>query len=395
MSKGKRFAIRGVGDDRQRFETTLRTLLLVLPLLLGQAPAVQAQVSVGIGMEMPGVSIGINLPIFPDLQRVPGYPVYYAPDAPANYFYYDGLYWVFQGDDWYASSWYNGPWRRVMPLYVPVYVLRVPVHYYRQPPPYFRHWRTDAPPRWEQHWGREWHQRRPGWDHWDRHAAPPPAPLPTYQRRYPQSRYPQDGDRQRAIRAENFDYRPREPESRQAYQWPDRSPPQPQGRPVQRAEPWPAPARASTALPPAQPRSRLDGQQPLPQQDRPQAAQPLQAPSPPAAPQHRGHSQDRVEPSNPRPSNKGDTPSSDRPPLHQQPGPAQRTQPRPASAQAPRAQPSAQPRLQTNAQQLPRQQARPQVAHPSQAARPQPAAKDRGHSQGRVQTLNRKPDKLR
>ena len=203
----------------------------MLPLLLGLAPAAQAQVSVGVGIEVPGVSIGINLPIYPELQRVPGYPVYYAPQAAGNYFYYDGLYWVFQGDNWYASSWYNGPWRSVMPLYVPAYVLRVPVQYYRQPPPYFRPWRADAPPRWDQHWGRDWHQRRPGWDHWDRHAAPPPAPLPTYQRRYPQSRYPVERDRQQMIRDQNFDYKPREPVSRQADQWRDRSPPHPQGKP--------------------------------------------------------------------------------------------------------------------------------------------------------------------
>ena len=171
MNTGKLFATSGLRDHRPRFETAMRHLSLALPLVLGQVPAAQAQVSVGIGLEMPGVNIGINLPTFPELQRVPGYPVYYAPQAPGNYFYYDALYWVFQADEWYASSWYNGPWQRVMPMYVPAYVLRVPVYYYRQPPPYFRHWRADAPPRWDQHWGRDWQHSRPGWDRWDRHAA--------------------------------------------------------------------------------------------------------------------------------------------------------------------------------------------------------------------------------
>lgn len=114
----------------------MRYLLLAVPLVLFQAPATQAQVSVGI--DVPGVTIGINLPIYPDLERVPGYPVYYAPQAPGNYFFYDGLYWAFQRDEWYSSAWYNGPWRRVAPYYVPVYVLRVPVRYYRQPPVYFK-----------------------------------------------------------------------------------------------------------------------------------------------------------------------------------------------------------------------------------------------------------------
>lgn len=276
----------------------MRTLLLVLPLLLGQVPAAQAQVSVGIGfgIEMPGVSIGINLPIYPVLQRVPGYPVYYAPEAPGNYFYYDGLYWVFQGDDWYASTWYNGPWRRVMPLYVPVYVLRVPVRYYQQPPPYFGNWRPDGPPRWDQHWGREWQRSRPGWDQWDRRAAPPPAPLPTYQRRYPQSRYPQEPARQQQIHAENFKYQPREPASRQAYPLPDRYPPNQQARPVQRIEPRPAPLQAPRAQPAPQPNRQ--------QMDTPRGAQQWPSQPPQAAPQERGQPRGRVEPPNQGQDNK-------------------------------------------------------------------------------------------
>ena len=31
----------------------------------------------------------------PELVVMPGYPVYYAPNVAANYFFYDGLYWVF------------------------------------------------------------------------------------------------------------------------------------------------------------------------------------------------------------------------------------------------------------------------------------------------------------
>lgn len=107
----------------------------------------------------------------------------------------------------------------------------------------------------------------PAYVHWDRHAAPQPAPLPTYQRRYPQERA-----RQQGIRAENSGCQPREPVSRQAYELPDRSPSLQQSRPVQQAEPRPAPGYASPALPPTQPRPRLNSEQPMPQQDRPQAA---------------------------------------------------------------------------------------------------------------------------
>ena len=120
----------------------------------------------------------------------PGYPVYYAPQVNSNYFFYDGMYWVYQRDNWYASSWYNGPWGLVAPEAVPLYVLRVPVRYYRQPPAYFRGWRADAPPRWGEHWGNAWEQSHSGWDNWNRSAAPAPAPLPVYQRQYSGNRYP-------------------------------------------------------------------------------------------------------------------------------------------------------------------------------------------------------------
>jgi len=198
----------------------MRRLLLALPLLLGQVPAAQAQVSIGIGIAAPGVQIGIQLPIYPEFERIPGYPVYYAPRVAANFFFYDGLYWVFHIDTWYASSWYDGPWYRVDPYAVPLFVLRVPVRYYRLPPPYFRAWRPDAPPHWGERWGREWQERRRDWDRWDRRSAPPPAPLPGYQLKYPQSRYPQEQERQRQIHAEEYRYRPREPVSRQQYRLP-------------------------------------------------------------------------------------------------------------------------------------------------------------------------------
>ena len=76
--------------------------------------------SVGIGL--PGVSIGINLPMFPLLVVVPGYPVHYAPRGDVTLFFYDGLYRTCQRDNWYASSWYNGPWGLVDPDDVPAFV---------------------------------------------------------------------------------------------------------------------------------------------------------------------------------------------------------------------------------------------------------------------------------
>lgn len=195
----------------------MRRTLIVLCLAWCSATTTQAEVSVGIGIGVPGLSIGINFPAYPELVPVPGYPVYYAPEARSNYFFYDGLYWVYQRDNWYASSWYNGPWWAVDAEAVPLFILRVPVRYYRQPPTYFRGWRPDAPPRWGDHWGRDWDQRHRGWGDWDRRAAPPPAPLPKFQRQYSGNRYP-SAEQQQALQSRNYRYEPREPVVQQRYQ---------------------------------------------------------------------------------------------------------------------------------------------------------------------------------
>lgn len=192
----------------------MRRGLIALWMLLASVNSAGAQVGIGIGT--PNVSIGINIPLYPELVPVPGYPVYYAPRLSANFFFYDGLYWVYQGDHWYASSWYNGPWGLVSPVYVPVFVLRIPVRYYRAPPVYFRGWRADAPPRWGQHWGRDWEQRRSGWDRWDHRAAVRLAPLPIYQRQYSGERYPRV-DQQAALHSQNYRYQPRDAAVKQHY----------------------------------------------------------------------------------------------------------------------------------------------------------------------------------
>ena len=213
----------------------MRHLLVASSLLLGSVTSAHAQVRISVGL--PSVELGINVPVYPELVPVPGYPVYYDPRASANYFFYDGAYWVYERDSWYASSWYNGPWQLVAPESVPPYVLRVPVRYYRQPPPYFRGWRADAPPRWSEHWGRDWEQRRGGWDKWNRRAAPRPAPLPTYQRNYYGDRYPREPERQQEIRTERYRYQPREPVTQQHYQRQQKqNGPQDRGRGNQRDE---------------------------------------------------------------------------------------------------------------------------------------------------------------
>ncbi len=195
----------------------MRYVILAMAILLGSAVSSQAQaqtqLSIGIGNR--GVSLGLVMSTYPALVRIPGYPVYYDPRVDSNYFFYDGLYWVYQDDEWYSSTWYNGPWDFVSPAYVPLFMLRVPVRYYRRPPAYFRGWRGDSAPRWGQHWGRDWERQRNGWDRWDRHSVPRAAPLPSYQRHYSGSRYPRQLDRQRSIESRSYRYQPREAVSRQ------------------------------------------------------------------------------------------------------------------------------------------------------------------------------------
>jgi hypothetical protein len=202
---------------------------LVAALLMFTCPLTSAiaQVSVGVGVRLPGVSIGIDMPAYPAMEPVPGYPVYYAPGASSNYFFYDGMFWVYQGDGWYSSPWYNGPWMQQSSDSVPLFVLRVPVRYYRRPPAYFAGWRSDAPPRWGEHWGADWQQHHRGWDTWNRRAAPRPAPLPSYQRQYSGARYP-PAEQQNALHDRNYQYRPHDTAVRQAYQAQglrDRTPP--------------------------------------------------------------------------------------------------------------------------------------------------------------------------
>lgn len=234
----------------------MRSSFLAFCILLGTAAPTVAQIRVGIGI--PSVTIGINLPLYPELEPIPGYPVYYAPQLGSNYFFYDGLYWVYAEDRWYASSWYDGPWDMVAPEVVPLFVLRVPVRYYRRPPEYFRGWGPEAPPRWGEHWGHDWQQRRPGWDHWDHAAAPARAPLPTYQRQFAGDRYPRR-DEQQSLRSQNYHYAPRSSVARQQFGQPTRQASMAPARPERADRPPVADqgssARRANAQPSQAPRS--------------------------------------------------------------------------------------------------------------------------------------------
>jgi hypothetical protein len=279
----------------------LLPMSMLLTGALGAVEVAQAQVQMSFGVSLPGLQIGINVPEYPRLVRVPGYPVYYDPQADNNYFFYDGQYWVFRDDTWYQSSWYNGPWQSMHPDSVPLFVLRVPVRYYRQPPPFFQGWRADAPPRWGERFGRGWQQQHNNWERWDRRSAPPPAPLPTYQRQFRGDQYPQAPEHQQAVREQNYRYRgrdaaqparmpPQQPQP-QRQQQQQQQQPQPQQPQPQRAQPHPQPP------PQAQPQRPQPQPQPPPQRAQPQPAPPAHVPPP--APD-RGPSRDGP-PNNPGP----------------------------------------------------------------------------------------------
>lgn len=260
----------------------MRYALIAALALLGAALPASAQV---------GISISINA--FPSLQVIPGYPVYYAPGLDYNYFFYDGLYWVYQDDNWYSSPWYDGPWDAVDPFAVPVFMLQVPVRYYRRPPVYFRGWQGDYAPHWGDHWGRSWQQRRSGWDHRPEGRLPPPAPLPDYQRRYSGNNYP-GRDEQRRLQQSNAPRTSQPDRSRAAIDRPPAQRPGPDSRNAtqpQRPALNPRPETPQpSALPPRRPQQQPTQPYALPQQ------RPQQQPQRPAVEQRTPQQQQRPGP---------------------------------------------------------------------------------------------------
>jgi hypothetical protein len=247
----------------------MRFTLVVFLLLAVPLGATEAQLSIQFGT--PNLSLSFRQQQYPTLVAVPGYPVYYDPNANGNYFFYDGMYWVYERDSWYASDWFDGPWSLVSPQVVPDFLLRVPVRYYRQPPVYFRGWQADAAPRWGEHWGNDWQRQRGGWDRWDRRQVPAAAPLPTYQRQYSGDRYPH-AEQQQSLRNQNYRHEPREEAVRAAHREPPRQEPRPQ-QPAKREEP-----RQQQPPQRQEPRPQQPAQQEEPRRQQPQQEAPHQQP---------------------------------------------------------------------------------------------------------------------
>src|SRR5262245_35638057 len=105
-----------------------RIALAIILLGLGAAGARAADVHINIGVPPPP-QIVVAQP--PQLVIVPRTPVYYAPDVPYNYFYYDGRYYTNHEGAWFYSSASSGPWVYVALGSVPRPIRTVPVRYYK------------------------------------------------------------------------------------------------------------------------------------------------------------------------------------------------------------------------------------------------------------------------
>ena len=162
--------------------------------------------------------IDVDVPEYPEMLPVPDSPVYYAPNVDSNYFFYDGLYWDYNNDRWYASPWYNGPWSYVDPIYVPTYVLWVPIHYYHRPSHRWHGWNTARPPRWSEHWGRDWQARHNEAYRNNPRGGYARAPLPEYQRSYSRANYPRVPQQQSQLHSQHYGYRPQERTVQQHYE---------------------------------------------------------------------------------------------------------------------------------------------------------------------------------
>lgn len=218
--------------------------ILIMLMALYSAPSFSNELS---------MSIGLNLFDYPELELMPGYPVYYAPQLDANYFFYDGDYWVYYEDNWYQSPWYDGPWELVDPEDVPVFILRIPVRYYRSPPVFFFGWISSEPPHWGEHWGHDWEQHRHGWDKWDHRIHVKPAPLPVYQREYSGDRYPRQEQQQLELQQKHYHYQPRFPLIQHPHQEPLQSAPVQWNRVYSPERRGAAPQDTQRAAPPGNP----------------------------------------------------------------------------------------------------------------------------------------------
>ena len=102
---------------------------MLCAMLMHRPAAADVNVGINIGTPPPPPVV-VTAP--PRLVVVPQSPVYYAPEVPDNFFYYDGLYYTVHDGSWFHASASRGPW--VYVAQPPRPLLAVPVRYYKVPP---------------------------------------------------------------------------------------------------------------------------------------------------------------------------------------------------------------------------------------------------------------------
>jgi hypothetical protein len=128
-----------------RLLTGCATLAAAGIILVAAASATASDINIDIGLGIPHIQPPIVLTAPPQLLVVPGTSVYYAPEMPANYFFYKGRYYTAVNNIWSMAPAYNGPWAVIRIGQVPAPILSVPVEYYKVPP---GHLKKKGPPPW-------------------------------------------------------------------------------------------------------------------------------------------------------------------------------------------------------------------------------------------------------
>jgi hypothetical protein len=129
-------------------------ILAATASILWSGTAATAQdIKVNIGLGVP--PIVLTAP--PQLVVVPGTSVSYAPDVPANLFFYKGRYYTVANSVWSMAPAYHGPWAVIQIGQIPAPVVAVPVEYYKIPPGQLK---KQGPPPWAGQ-GHGPHQKKP------------------------------------------------------------------------------------------------------------------------------------------------------------------------------------------------------------------------------------------
>ncbi len=131
-------------------------VMLGLLVSVSQAQASNVGFSVGVNVGTPGAAVPVYAPQPvviaepPEFIYPPQLGFYVAIGLPYDLFLYGNRYYLFRGDSWYVSPYYNGPWTSIYFGNVPYGIRRHSfsrIHYYRDD--YYR--RYDSSGRWYDH----------------------------------------------------------------------------------------------------------------------------------------------------------------------------------------------------------------------------------------------------